>query len=196
MKLIFAVMVVAASFSTAGATTFEWVDRAGVVHFTDDLEKVPVDYRSKAVRRESSDEERVSTVPEDKSPAAGTTTEQNREVILYGNHEETWWQNRYATLDKELSQLRDGVPAKRDELARLRRRWVISMGKTPTDNLDAPGSFSTQSALSTPGRHRAAYFAKKAEIESDEARIADLESQLQKLKDEANRFGVPVPWRR
>ena len=173
-SFIIVFMLSVGAFSVASATTYEWVDKAGVVHFTDAPDNIPADYRDKAVQRDSIDENRLSIVPTGPGPEKVAPSGQDQGTVLYGNQDVAWWRNRYATLDKEMTQLREGLPAKQDELAKLHKRWVVTMYAD----------------------HRAAYYDKKAQIERDEARIAQLEQEIQKLKDEANRFGVPVPWRR
>jgi hypothetical protein len=88
----------------------------------------------------------------------------------------------------ELQQLEQGLPAKYKELAYLHRKWVIAKGRVPTAAelkkfqekqakgvaTPADNPYVNRSALSSPGRHRAAYYKKLAEIKADEARIAQL----------------------
>jgi len=101
-------------------------------------------------------------------------------------------QAKYEWLSSELQQLESGLPAKKAELARLHRKWVVSKGRMPTadeiksfEKKSAQGTvtaadnpFVNRSALSTPGRHRAAYFQKLREIRADEERIATLRNEL------------------
>lgn len=101
-------------------------------------------------------------------------------------------QAKHARLSNELRQLESGLPAKKAELARLHRKWVVAKGRMPTaeelktfNEKSAEGTvkvednpFVNKSALSTPGRHRIAYFQKLDEIRADEKRIATLRNEL------------------
>ncbi|MRR55130.1 MAG: hypothetical protein EG822_11575 [Deltaproteobacteria bacterium] len=101
-------------------------------------------------------------------------------------------QAKYERLSSELRQLESGLPAKKTELARLHRKWVVAKGRMPTseelktfNEKSAEGvvkiednPYVNKSALSTPGRYRMAYFQKRDEIRADEARIATLRNEL------------------
>lgn len=98
----------------------------------------------------------------------------------------------YARLAEELNQLEAGLPAKREELARLRRKWVVVKGRMPSaeelkkyKDKQAKGKatvednpYMNKSPLSSPGLYREAYFNKLNEIRGDEARIARLKDEL------------------
>jgi len=110
-------------------------------------------------------------------------------------------QTKYDSLSTELTQLESGLPAKKTELARLHRKWVVAKGRMPSSKeLKAfeekrsegevkleDNPFVNKSPLSSPGRYRAAYYQKLDEIKTDEARIATLRNELNAL-----RF-VPTP---
>lgn len=109
-------------------------------------------------------------------------------------------QTKHERLSSELRRLESGLPAKKTELARLHRKWVVAKGRMPTaDELktfnekSAEGEvklednpYVNKSALSTPGRHRMAYFQKLNEIRADEERIVT-------LRNEINAVGNSVP---
>jgi len=111
-------------------------------------------------------------------------------------------QAKYERLSSELQQLEAGLPAKKEELARLHRKWVVAKGRMPTakelkafEEKSAKGAvkvednpYVNKSALSTPGRHRMAYFQKLNEIKADEERIAILRNEINALGS-----GVPTP---
>ncbi len=98
----------------------------------------------------------------------------------------------YARLSEELKRLEAGLPAKREDLARLRRKWVAVKGRMPTakevkefekkrakgeaDFEDNP--YVNKNPLSSPGIYREAYYKKLNEIRSDEARIAKLKEEI------------------
>lgn len=99
---------------------------------------------------------------------------------------------RFAGLSEELKQIEAGLAVKREELARLRRKWVVVKGRTPTakeiekyEEKLAKGKakvednpYMNKSPLSSPGIYREAYYQKLREIRRDEERIAVLKEKL------------------
>lgn len=197
MKWIIGFLITILSFSYAHATVYEWVDRQGIIHFTDNPDKVPARYRAKIRARET-----VNTT-EGTSPAASYKTPPRpvpleKEVELPGGHDEVWWRTRFSSLRAELKSIQERLLDERDALTKLHRRWVISKGRTPKqgERLDDVNNYVNNSALSTVAKHRAAYYDMKAEIEREEARIKGIEELLAVLDVEANKAGVPSEWRK
>ena len=70
-----------------GATTYKWVDKEGVIHFTDDPTKIPSQYRNRVETEEREDSKKVET------PAPASVTPQKSEgvrVDRYGQGEDYW----------------------------------------------------------------------------------------------------------
>ena len=102
----------------------------------------------------------------------------------------------YFALTKELQQIQAGLGSKQLELEQLHHKWLVSKGRTPTgkeiqefEAKRAKGEakaednpYVNKSALSTPARRRAAYYAKLAEITRDKERSASLKQQIEALK--------------
>ena len=96
------------------------------------------------------------------------------------------------SLAQELKMLREGLAIKQAELARLRHKWIVSKGRTPTEEelkifeeKRAAGEvkaednpYVNKTPLSSPGRWRAAYYEKLAEINKDKDRLIRLEHEL------------------
>ncbi len=164
---------------TYGAT-YRWVDEKGVVNFTDDPDKIPPRYLKKARKitdlplsapSGSSQQGRGSEPP----PRVGGTGGSSQQAPpLIGGEDEQAWRARFSSLREEIKALREGLPKKEEELVQLRRKRVIYKG----------------------AQERVAYYAKKEEIEQDEARIKELEAQLAALDQEAAKAGVPLEWRK
>jgi hypothetical protein len=101
-------------------------------------------------------------------------------------------QAEHDRLTEELKQLQDGLPAKKSELARIHRKWVVVKGRMPSkeelkkfDKQQAKGEvdfednpYVNKNPLSSPGQYRAAYYKKREEIRLDEERIATLKEEL------------------
>jgi hypothetical protein len=102
----------------------------------------------------------------------------------------------YQALADELKALQDGLAAKEVELAKLRHKWLVSKGRTPTkeeiaafEKILAQGKakfednpYINKNPLSSPGRWRLAYYEKLAEIDKDKDAIALLEQKIDALK--------------
>ncbi|WP_298439692.1 hypothetical protein [Geobacter sp.] len=92
----------------------------------------------------------------------------------------------------ELKALREGVAAKQAELAKLRHKWMVSKGRTPTEEevkefekkrargeaTAEDNPYVNRNPLSSPARWRAAYYEKLAEIKKEKERAALLEQEL------------------
>jgi len=196
MRWMIVLLITVFACSAALADVYEWVDREGVTHFTDNLDKVPAKYREKVKRRESVAGEKGEAT-QVQSPPPEPVSEKPKAAV-YGGHDENWWRSGFRSLQEELQHIKEKLPEKREELTKLRRQWIVSMGRTPKEgeSTSDPENYVTKSALSTPGQHRVAYYEKKGEIEKDEARIKEIEGQLTSLDADATRAGVPFEWRK
>jgi hypothetical protein len=115
-------------------------------------------------------------------------------------------QDEYDALDAELQKLQGSLPAKKNELDQLRRKWTKMKGRTPTpeeiaefEKKLAKGQVSVKdnpyvnrSPLGAPGRAREAYYKKLDEIRADEARIGEIRKKLEALSLKAGRAEVPT----
>jgi Tfp pilus assembly protein FimV len=104
--------------------------------------------------------------------------------------------SRHQDLAQRLKELQDALSAKEAELARLRHRWVVLKGRTPSaeeikefEKKRAKGEakaednpYSNKSPLGAPGSARVAYYAKLSEIRKDKEAIARLQQELAALK--------------
>jgi len=156
------------------ATTYEWTDDAGVVHFTDDKGNIPQKYLKKVKELNTGSDENVqspaapapqSTPPEASSPARG--------AMLYGGYGERYWRSKFASLRGEIKTLEDSLPAMKDDLNKLSRKRVVY------------GRASDRVA-----REKAAQ-----EIVKIEDRIKVLQEELKTLDSEASQADVPPEWR-
>ena len=165
--LMVCVMVMAAA--SANGEIYKWTDSQGGEHFTDNSDKIPAKYRHKAREMD------VSPVIQktEQATSAEQKTATPAEEKLFGGHNEKWWRSRYKALRGEMKGIQDNLPEKRDRLNELRRQLY---------------TFSKPSG-------RIAYNDMYAEIGKDEARITDLQKQLQDLDTSAAKSGVPLDWR-
>lgn len=184
MRLTLPLLVLVFSFSgSVNADTYQWVDKQGVVNFTDNPDNVPKKYRTKVKVTPSAEDVKGAQGPAitgtpitpNKKPETTATTPAAAAVPkLFGGHDEAWWKSRYSSLRGEIKSLQDNLPAKREDLEKLRRKLAIY----------------------TYARNRVPYQEKLAEIQRDEERIKVLNDQLTNLDTEASSAGVPFDWRK
>lgn len=212
MRWLIALVITMFAFSAAQAEVYEWVDGQGGVHFTDNPNKVPARYRKKVKIRESVTGGETTAPP---SPAMTPTPQPappEQKAELYGGHGENWWRTTFKALRKELKDVQEKLPGKRDALEKLHRQYVISLGRSPKPGetgesrffkspqegttVVTPQDTLTPNPLSMIGGKRIAYYEMMAEIEKDEARVKELEQQIASLETDADRAGVPFEWRK
>ena len=178
MKQFIRAFAIVAGFTVvASADTYRWVDDAGVIHFTDNPDRIP----SRYLKRVQEIPSPTDSVPKPKAkPPAPPSQRQSQPTtdlvapLLPGGLSEQVWRSRYTTIRAELKVLRDGLPEKQEALNQLRRKRFIFQRY----------------------QDRLAYNQQKDNIEHDEARIKELEGQLSALDVEASRVGVPMEWRK
>ena len=97
---IFAVLVFGSI--SYGVTVFKWVDKDGVVHFTDDYTNIPAQYRNQ-VRTEETGESQKGETPALPSPAGSVPKSEEIKVDRYGQRED-YWRSRAAPWRKQLQE--------------------------------------------------------------------------------------------
>ncbi len=173
MRYLVLLLLTIVAVSAVQAETYEWVDRAGVTHFTDDPDRVPAKYRGRVKERESTKSEEVRTAPVEQRAPAAEKAAAPAQRELYGGHDEAWWRTAFRSLRNEQKSLQDGLPAKRDQLAAIHRRRVIYQKAS----------------------YRESFNKLNQEIKNDEARIKELQDKLDALGLEAAKAGAPAEWR-
>jgi hypothetical protein len=148
---------------------FQWTESDGGVHFTDNPDKIPPDFRHKA---RAVDVTPSIQVPE-QAPEASTPAPQAL-TSSYGGHNETWWRSSFNTLREKINGIQDGLPEKKKRLAELRRQRTIY----------------------TRTRDRIAYNQLDGEIKRNEEQVLNLQKQLADLDEKAASAGVPMEWRK
>ena len=156
------------------ATTYEWKDEAGVIHFTDNPESIPAKYRNRVeewgpVNGESS----VPSAAPSPQPAPATGEIPQARPELYGGHDLTWWRSGFASLKKQQEQLRKEIEEGREKLNQLHRKRLVFQRASD----------------------RTAYNQAKEELERKETALQELGKKIADLEEEAARGGVPARWR-
>jgi len=156
----------------AHAAFYQWKDASGVVHLTDNPDKIPKLYQKKTKRLD------LAGPPKPAGAAASMPQAAPRAAAprppAPGGHDERWWRARVSALRTELKARQNARSQKEVKLARLQReRRIFQRAKD-----------------------RVAVNAMQAELSADEARIGELLSQIGVLELEAARAGVPAEWLR
>jgi hypothetical protein len=173
---LFLILTVFLFSINAQAALYQWKDDRGVINFTDNPDSIPAKYRKRVKKRPSiniEDAESAGQQEEGESPQVAEPAPTYENQALYGGHNEDWWRSRFNSQRDELKRIQDGLPAKKEELDAARRKMAI---------------------YAYP-RYRKAYYDLLADIEKDNARIKELNNQLESLDNEASRAGVPMDWR-
>ena len=130
--LIFAAL--SASTAVQGAT-YRWVDDKGVMHFTDNGDSIPERYlnRAKEIEVSGGESRREAVLPSAAPAAASPVAPTAQAAVDSGSREQKRAkQEEHARLSLELKEIREALPAKKQELERLHHKWVVSKGRMPT----------------------------------------------------------------
>ena len=160
--------------SVASGATYEWIDSKGVVHFTDDPDRIPAKYLKRVRERESLKGEEMKSAPSpEKSSAPSAAGSMDTHGQAYGGNDEKRWRSRFVGLRTDIKGLEDGLAQKREKLIVLQRKRTL---------YHRPGDRVAVNDLTD-------------EIARDEARIKELREELDKTEADAVRSGVPSGWR-
>jgi chromosome segregation ATPase len=113
------------SMPAYSATVYKWVDKEGVVNFTDDLSKVPPSYRNQVEMEERKDVKEEVT-PRSPQPVTRQNEPKEIKADIYGR-DETWWREKVRPWKEQLREATEKYEAaekryteKSDELSRRR----------------------------------------------------------------------------
>lgn len=156
--------------SDAGAEWYKWVDEDGVLHITDDPNRVP---REKRGRVEEVSPEEFPHVGEEGPPSPGPVMEERAEpeVELYGGQTLEWWKERLNALRRDIDELGSEIGRKEDFVN------VFERGRRF-------GQIFTEEQVET-------YQNYKDSLSRDRERLDEMRRELESLRSRARRAGVP-----
>jgi len=183
-------MLALSTSAVAQAATYQWQDEQGVTHLTDNSDSIPPRYLNRTKELPSAPGGITRETPA-ASPAAATAASSSSATT-----ETIGGKPGQHGLSAELQAIKQALPAKKQELARLYRKWSVAKGRTPTakeveefEKKRAKGKatfednpYINKNPLSTPGVARLAYHKKLEEVKKDEARIRQLELDLSQTR--------------
>jgi hypothetical protein len=91
MKVLLSILIAFfVVFSANAATVYKWVDKKGVVHFTDDYDKIPAAYRDRVQKKT------VEDSPQMTAPSPSEAPPQEREEVMTDRFGlgEAYWRDR------------------------------------------------------------------------------------------------------
>jgi hypothetical protein len=101
----------------ARADIYQWTDREGVLHMTDDLAKVPDEYADKAKVVKTRPAERKDAAPGAEDATGRAPVVQpivpDEAVDLYGGETIEWWRKSFGTVREEIAALETNIAEKR-----------------------------------------------------------------------------------
>ncbi len=124
-KILYIICFLVFISSAHGATVYKWVDKEGVVNFTDDLSKVPAAYRNRVEMEERKDL-KEKAIPQPPQAATRDTEPEENKTDIYGR-DEVWWREKVRLWKEQLKEATEKYEAaekryteKSDELSRRR----------------------------------------------------------------------------
>ena len=178
MKILSILLILSVfSLPAYSATIYKWVDKDGVVNFTDDLSKVPPSYRERVEKEERKDvKEKV--IPRSQA----VTREDEPEEIktdLYGR-DETWWREKVGPWKEKLREATE----KYEEAQRNYEKKSDELAQT-----NFAGRSRSQSKWDVMALNRL-----REEKEKYQAQISEANEMLKKLSKEAKETKADPAW--
>jgi hypothetical protein len=172
----------------AYADVYHWIDKQGVFHITDDIGKVPEEYRSEAgvIVTEPDEEEPLIEPPPSKMP------EPRGQEELYGDHPLSWWIERFSRIKKEIEERESELARKEMFIDVFDRGWMMRelyLRVKRGEDSDALRALE-RGAIYTPEEIEA-YERYKDEVLGEDKEFKRLEKELDELRRKARIHGVP-----
>lgn len=154
-----------------GATIYKWVDKNGVINFTDDYEKVPPLYRHQVQKEEEEDVQKpVPPAPSSRPPPPPIEEERD----IYGRGE-AWWREKVHPWKEKLREAKEN-------LDRLRQEYSDKTATMAQKGLVSRARYQTETNK---------YNEEKAKYE---AQITEANEMLEKLSKEAKESKANLDW--
>jgi hypothetical protein len=176
-KIILVLLILLFFFSPCyGATVYQWVDNNGTYNFTDDHEKIPLEYRNQVrVKKMEDFPEMASPVLPSTSKAASQKEEIKKDIFGLG---EEWWREKERPWERQLREASENYEAANQEF----------LNKSDNLLLRRFGSHqqfkSTIIGMESIREERAKY----------DAKVVEAEKMLEKISREAEESQADPAW--
>ncbi len=152
----------------AFADLYQWKDKDGIVHLTNDINTIPAEYQDKV--------KVFKTTPRPQAPAPAPAqvpapAPSGESAVLYGDRTLEWWKEAFNRKNQEIGELQSSIAAKKQyvDLFEGGRRFGQMYGATEVAN----------------------YNKYKEELPEDEKKLSSLNDELDELRRKATSAGVP-----
>jgi len=172
-KLLISLILLIFAAPVYAATIYKWVDKQGVVNFTDDISKVPPAYRNQIETEERKDAKEEEPPP---PPRAGTRQSDPQKIKKdIAGRDATWWREKVRPWREKLKEATENLQKAQEKFAErtveLGRKGLVS---------------------------RARYQEEAAKFDEEkkkyEAQIAEANEMLEKLSREAEETKADPAW--
>lgn len=174
-KLYILLILFVFTVPASGATVYKWVDREGVVNFTDDYSNVPHAFRDQ-VQREEFPQEAEAPAP---SRVVIAKTNEAMKTDIYGR-DETWWKEKVHPWMKQLKEATENYE-------RVQKEYMLQ-----TQGL-GPYNFGKMS-LTQYQMLSARLEVLNGEMEKYQGQITEAGEMLNKLSREARETNANPAW--
>ncbi len=100
------------------ADIYRWTDKEGIMHITDDMGKVPFEYREKISTMETDEPVKALKVRAVKNRRMKT---ESSELEVYGDHPLMWWRLSFVKLRSKIDSAKKELEQKEDFILMFRR---------------------------------------------------------------------------
>ncbi len=160
------------------ATVYKWVDKNGVVNFTDDIDKIPPSYRDRVEKEERKDVKETVT-PRSEEGIREEEPGAVKEADLYGR-DEAWWREKVRPWKEKLKE----ATQKYEEAKRNYEKKADEVAQT-----NFAGRSRSQSKWDAMALNRL-----REEKEKYQAQITEANEMLEKLFREAEEAKADPGW--
>ena len=201
--LLVIIVVVVFSATDVMAAIYTWTDDSGSVHMVDNEDKVPIEYRDKAIEAKESaplPEKSKKRKPIIGGPAVRSSSEVSSGADLYGGHTLLWWKGAIAEKKVALERFQDEFDMKKGfvdavevayALRRAYKRVEAAGGLGPSTGVTYKDRRFLKTTTLFSGEQVAMYNKYKAEVEGAEGIIKALSEELEDILREARLNDVP-----
>lgn len=175
-KLLILLILLIFSIPAYAATVYKWVDKEGVVNFTDDLSKVPPSYRNRVEVEERKDVKGAVTSPPPQAATGGNEKEEIK-TDIYGR-DETWWREKVRPWKEQLKEATEKYEA-------AQKRYTEKSEELSRRRFGSPTQYKMNIIELDKTRE---------EKEKYQAQISEANAMLDKLSKEANETQADPAW--
>ena len=158
------------------ATIYKWVDKDGVVNFTDDLEKVPPSYRDRVEVEARKDVKEEVTPPAPQAVTRGNEQEEIKKDIV--GRDETWWREKVRPWREKLREATE-------KYEEAQKKYTEKSDELSRRRFGSP----TQYKMNIIELDRL-----KEERDKYEAQVSEAKAMLEKLSKEAEATKADPAW--